>query len=261
MIGKITLFILALATCSYGTIYHPVNPNSEKQYFFLTFPRSGTNLTSCYIQATTGIPIWFLNQVSSRAISNNRLGIKLDYSKKPLFRTHTTEKLQGLNTNGNKLLFVLRNYRECIHRRVTTYDTNESFKNLFLSNEEVVQQYIENLTAYDAWDPLNRLMIFYEDLISNPVKEVAKILTFLEEPFPDFLDEGFLAAVSKKTLESYHQQHIGTGGSHSKGKDPDYHSKQLPIEYIHEIDAAMEATVPTLWEKYLKRYQFSENLP
>ena len=157
-----------LAMLLIGAIYghdhvlHSINPDVGGHHFLLTFPRSGTNLTCCYIQAATGKPIWFLNQATSDLLSNNRLQLRLDPSKSPLFREHIFEMLNGLNKKGNKLLFVLRNYKECIHRRVKSFNTNNEFKNLFINRDPVVEQYIGNLSTYDQWDPAHRLLIYYK---------------------------------------------------------------------------------------------------
>ncbi len=239
----------------FSALPHPVSLAEMNQQFLLTFPRSGTNLASCYIQAATNKPIWFMDQINRSVTSNNRLGISLDYSKLPLFRTHHAEKLDGMNKNGNKLLFILRNYRECIHRRVLSYNSAEEYRDLFLQNKEVVKHYIANLSLYDQWEPEHRLLIRYEDLLANPVEQVAKMVAFLGEIMPDFLNEEYLRMVSEQTLDSYHEQHISTGGSHSKGKDLDYHSKQIPMPYIQDIDAAIQAHYPHLWEPYLKQYK------
>ncbi len=237
----------------------PFDPNEGGQHFLLTFPRSGTNIASCYVQSIAKKPIWFIDQPKPYCHANNRLNLQLDYSKTPIYRSHEAEPLQGLNKQGNKLLFLLRNYKECVHRKNHMkngkHPSNEEFKNLFVDTHPSVKNYIDNLTTYDHWDPANRLLIFYEDLIANPLEQVEKILAFFGEPIPEFVNEEFLQSVSGEALEDYHEQHRKTGGSHSKGKDLEFHSKQIPTEYLVEIDERMETQYPHLWEAYLNRYK------
>jgi len=221
--------------------------------FLLTFPRSGTNLISCYLQALTGKPIHWIKQ-NDRRTSDNRIHVPINYSKLVLWRDHGKHDLLIFNKNQNKLLFVLRNYKECISRHMASKEaiTPEQLELAFLMKSDLVLQYINNIKMYDNWDPENRLLINYEDLISNPVSEMRKVLEFFDEPVRSHrLNSEFLAAASKRALRSYQAQH----GSHSKGKDTLYHSKKLPNEVLLSVDSEIEASWPDLWEKYLMRYQ------
>ena len=134
------------------------------------------------------------------------------------------------------------------------YNTDKEFKNLFLKRNPVVERYIENLHTYDQWDPANRQLIFYEDLVTNPLEQVKKILAFFDEPIPDSLTEEFSQSITRAALAAYDQEFTSTGGSHSKGTNLEYHSKQVPKKYLLEIDAAMERFYPRYWELYLMRY-------
>lgn len=216
----------------------------------LTFPRSGTNLISCYIQAITRMPIRW----SPKSPAINRLNLKLDHYKDTLVRYHKGYKIEKLNKNGNKLIFILRNYKEAIHR-ASNVDDPDKFKNLFVDDSPVFQQYIKNIKVFHHWDKSNRLIIYYENLIVKPLPEVRRVLKFLGEEEPENLTEDFLKDVAKKALESYHQQHIGTGGAQSKGTDLLYHSKKMPTNCLIEIDKWIEMNFPNIWKAYLQRYQ------
>ncbi len=259
---RICLAAILLSCAGYGLYRYtnrplltPFAPEKTDQHFLLTFPRSGTNLTSCYIQALARKPIWFMDQHAPHRRANNRLDLKLDYTKTPLYRSHFHMPLKGMNKNGNKLLLILRNYKECIHRENTKIHSNEEFRDLFVKEEQIVKTYLNNLAMYDSWDPANRLLIYYEDLIKTPVEQTKRILSFFDEPIPDFLTDDFLRSISGSTLESYHAQHKKSGGSHSKGKDLEFHSKQIPNEYLVEIDQKMESLSANLWDTYLKKYK------
>jgi len=245
-----------------GPPNRPFNREETGQNFLLTFPRSGTNLVSCYIQGLTQRPIWLIDQKSSPHLANNRLSLSLDYSKTPIYRSHKGDRFEGLNKSGNKLILIVRNYKECIHRESSyqsdekfVYRSDEEFANFFLKMEPIVKNYIKNLATYDQWDPQNRLLIFYEDLMTSPLEQVTRILSFFGEPIPPYLTGEFLQSIGDQTLESYHSQHKKTGGSHTKGKDLKFHSNQISPSVLVEIDAAMKQANPHLWETYLNRYQ------
>jgi hypothetical protein len=232
----------------------PFNPNASEQRFLLTFPKSGTNIISGYIQAIIKNPIQFIDSSNNQAVACNRMFLTLDFSKPVIYRTHHVHQLAGLNINGNKLLMILRNYKECIHRHAKEYKTVDEFKNLFIYYAPIVQRYFNTLSFFDSWDPNNRLLIYYEDLIANPLPEIVKVLTFFGESIPADLTEDFLRQARDKILDSYHQNHINSGGSHSKGADPRYHSKQIPLDFLLEIDRAVITQYPFLFQKYLLKY-------
>ncbi len=226
--------------------------------FLLTYPRSGTNLMSCYIQSLTAQPIHWIEQPDAR-ISDNRLGIPLDYTKTIIYRDHGQLNLSAWNKNQNQLLLVVRNYKESLHRANILFLKNpKDFLALFIQPSAALEDYTRNLMTYHNWDPAYRLLVYYEDLIQNPVEEMCRVLDFFGEEVPDFLTTEYLKEVSLQALESYHIQHLPSGGSHSKGEDLEYHTKQLPEEIVQTIDACMEQKYPLLWQQYLKRYASSK---
>lgn len=233
----------------------PFNPNGSNQFLLLTYPRSGTNLTSCYVQALTGRPIRWIDQ-KGPTITDNRLGLEIDFSKPVLFRDHGEYPILTLHKNSNKLLFLLRNYREAIRRQQIANKSTQEFYSLFSQNELIVRRYFNNLKTYDAWDRKNSLIIYYEDLLTDPVTEMRKVLDFFGEEIPPTLTVEFLHDISQRTLESYHEQHIDDGGSQSRGADLEFHTKQMPKETVAKVDEFVRKTYPRLWNRYLKRYEY-----
>ena len=230
-------------------------PFASGQHFLLTYARSGTNLTSCYLQYLTGKPIKFLFDKST-FLAENRLKVPLDYSKSILYRTHYPKDLKKINNRTNKLLYILRNCKECLYRHnYKEFGSPEEFRDLFTQNDVIVKEYMEGLEIFDNWEPSMRLMIHYEDLLTDPLNTVATVLAFFDEPIPANLSVELLKEISAKTLASYDKQHKNVGGSHSKGEDLFYHTRKLPLDILREIDAAIESKYPALWNNYLKRYQ------
>jgi hypothetical protein len=225
------------------------------QHFLLTYARSGTNLTSCYLQYLTGKPIKFLFDENT-FLAENRLNIPLDYSKPILYRTHYAKDMKKIDNRNNKLLYVLRNFKECILRHnYLQIKSSEEFQNLFKKNDVIVRDYMKGLEIYNDWEPSMRLLVHYEDLLTDPVSTMAQILAFFEEPIPAHLTAASLKEINAKTLASYHKQHKNVGGSHSKGEDLLYHTRDFPLDVLRDIDASVESNYPVLWTNYLKKYQ------
>jgi Sulfotransferase domain len=248
--GYLLLFITALLQAETPFLKRADAPLASGQHFMLSYARSGTNLTSCYLQYLTGKPIKFLFD-DDVFLSENRLDLPIDHSKPILYRTHYSQDLTKIDKQSNKLLYILRNYKEAIlrhnHKQIAS---PEAFRELFKKNKAIVTDYMHGLKIYDAWDPSMRLLIHYEDLLTDPVHTMAQVLAFFEEPIPAHLSVELLKEVSARALSSYGKQH----GSHSKGEDLFYHTRNIPLDLLKEIDAAVEKIYPALWNQYLKRY-------
>jgi len=230
-------------------------PFVSGQHFLLTYARAGTNLTSCYLQYLTGKPIKFFF-LEINLLAENRLKIPIDYSKPILYRTHDPKDLRNINRRTNKLLYVLRNYKESLYRHNhDKFKSPEEFEIQFTKDKVMVREYMEGLEVFDSWDPHLRLMIHYEDLLTDPMSVIKTVLSFFDEPIPENLTEDLLEEISSKALDSYHKQHKNTGGSHSKGEDFFYHTRSLPVKTLRAIDAAVKDNYPELWNKYLSKYK------
>lgn len=251
LIIRSLIFFLFFFQCLQANYFDPDRGN----HFLLTTPHSGTNLTYCYLQALIGKPVYRLN-LDQSLFEKNPLNSSLDFSKKPLFRSHDGRFLAKFNQNKSKLLFLLRDYKENLYRN--TFPgllSNEEFKDLFLNNHSKFILYITNLTTYDQWDPNYRLLIYYEDLITNPEKEVRKIIEFFDESVSDFLNPELLKKVTFDVLSYYNKRYEPSGGSHSGGKALKYHSRKVLISVLQEIDNYIAIQYPDFWLKYLNRYQ------
>ncbi len=249
------VFILFLGFSVPGLSADAIDPNASGVEFLMSYPRCGTNLLTAYIQEFTAKPVGVAVGTIS-PLATNRLQIALNPAKKTLYRGHHGIELKPWNKNGNKLICIVRNYRECISREHRKKSTDKLLHEAFHKNP-TFQHYMDNLRVFDEWDQNNRLLIYYEDLILHPVQEVKRVLAFLGEDSPENLTEDRLSQISEKTLGSYHIQHIRSGGSHSKGKDLLHHSKNMSPRQLKRWDEVMKKLSPALWDSYLKRYEYN----
>lgn len=228
--------------------------NSE---FLLTFPISGTNLTIGSIQAITRKPVLLIKKqwrVSHPGV--NRLELDLNFDKLVLYRTHIGGGFfDKINQDKNKLLVVLRNYKECIPR-ACQYSEAE-FKHAVLSEEGGFCHYIRNLRCFDRWkNPDTKLLIYYEDLILDLRGNVEKILQFLGEDITQ-MDQVFEDEKSfrEKLIQLYRKQCPVKDAWSSGGDKLIYHSRNFKNESLIEMDVHIQKNYPNLWKKYLKRYK------
>ena len=233
------------------------NPRSvENTDVFLSFMRTGTNWLFTCIQALTNKPLYYVEHASKGQYGIrkgiNHLKINLDEAKKPLYHSHITDLVNQL-PRSNRLLLIIRNYKEVFIRRVR--DNPEDFSQLIKRNKQF-RVYCSYLNVYEKWDPQNRLLIYYEDLIQKPAETLKAVLNFLgenDDKLKHFMEN--FETYRQKTVQSYHRVQSSRGGSMSKGQDVLYHSRQVPTDLLKKTDAKMKKDYPHLWDSHLKRYE------
>jgi hypothetical protein len=205
------------------------------------YPRSGNNFTRYII----------------RHIANKEVGY-----------AHGNQEAFWTNPKIGPRIFVLRNYKECIPRHLA-----------FKTFERIIDQlqdlnsidylgknwkdwkgriigpgmrtdYISLIRYYDEY-PDKKMMIYYEDLITDTSTEVRRINDFLNSVgmpsnCTEFLDD--LKNHAKTSRKQYHEPCF------SGGDKVLYHSKEIPEEDRKKVDEYLKAKFPEIFEKYLKRY-------
>lgn len=234
---------------------------------FLSSKRSGTNLISGSLIAITRKPVSWLqwgNRVFETGSklrehpSYNRLGLPLVSQEPLMYRTHDDfEKLRKIPSHANRLIFVTRNPKELIFRKFSLQNSNYDAPDLSLI-DEFLNSYIEAFAIYDAWEPQNRYLVFYEDFIRDGDQILLSLLDFMgEKPlfFEDYQmhKEEYL----NDLLDSYKAQHEKNRGGASSEDGPKeiYYTKTAPVEALLQIDACIEKRAPLIWERYLKRFR------
>lgn len=237
---------------------------SKDCVFFLSTPRSGTNLVSSYLSAITRKPIvWFngKNTTSEKKSTNlfyNRLKLPLVSLNPLMYRTHGEfAALSQIPSNQNKLIFMIRNPKELLFRSFqnsspTTENPEPSFVENFLNS------YLKIFKMYESWLPENRFLIYYEDFIRNDISILLNILQFINEA-PLYWNDFILnkQRYTEKILQSYQKEHAKTSGGISSQSGPIeiYYTKNTPTELLRSIDEYIEKKEPWIWENYLKRFQ------
>jgi hypothetical protein len=108
-----------------------------------------------------------------------------------------------------------------------------------------------NLAQFDTWRNDRKLLVYYEDLMTNPQATIAKVVKFIKEPLSKVKD--FIASLDfhkERCLTYYRARH----GSITEGKDLTYHTDHLSKDEVQILYHHIKATNPSLWNKYLSRY-------
>ena len=111
-------------------------------------------------------------------------GFEVDCQKAPIEKVHTkneVDKSYG-DERHDLLILIVRNPKESLIRHNGSKITfNFLTEQGSMTNPGMPKVYFENLMVYDSWNPNNRLLVYYEDLITKPKETLTQILLFLDE--------------------------------------------------------------------------------
>jgi hypothetical protein len=194
----------------------------------ISYPRSGSNWVNFCIEhilrissigSTKEYKIWC------------RSNVKEFIEGYELIKSHT------FNFEMDKLVFVIRDYKECISRDTKT----ESLI------ERSLPRYIDLLKMYDVYDK-PKIIVYYEDLITKSEYEITKFCRFIKEPSREIIEDFFFK------FEDYRQQSLSKYSNFTNGLVVKSHSNLLSDGFKKHLDCIVKKE-KELFERYLKRYE------
>ncbi|MEM9219267.1 MAG: sulfotransferase domain-containing protein [Cyanobacteria bacterium P01_F01_bin.150] len=224
----------------------------------VSYSRSGMNWLRYSMEYLTNIPTpgckRLLGQTYGDILESSQKEA-LDYKKSFLFdRAH---KGYTRASRYPVLVLLLRNYKECLIRQNPEEWENSANVIDFLESTTSLQPpfwYIENIKAFDQFSD-NKFLIYYEDMISNPIQTFGQFIDFLgisysDEKLKEF--ESNLAFHRKASVGLYEtNQESLTGGEAGKLL---HHSRKLSSSERIGFDEYYRDNHLHLYRKYLKRY-------
>ena len=147
------------------------------------------------------------------------------------------KKHEVYEDKNSRLIFLLRNYRECIFRNMVPCTTER------LQNGS--QHYIRCLKFFDEFDG-DKLLVYYEDLIVTPRPQLIEIAKFLNvNSYSEFF----------KNFDQHRRNSIKIypGKSQTGGSlDFNFHTKKRRASLIKIIEDNIRKS--NLYDRYLVRY-------
>jgi hypothetical protein len=144
----------------------------------LSYPRSGNHLVRFFIELLTELPTkgCIGNQKIDKCIYQNKFKIDIPFninknydSSKCFTKFHFIDKLD--NYNNNLLIFIIRNPKEVLLRH-----------NNFKYNEDSFNKYFYDIDYYLDFKG-NKLLLYYEDLITNKKEFIINLYNFLKNNY------------------------------------------------------------------------------
>jgi len=212
----------------------------------ITYSRSGTNWLRYVIELLTGQP----------TPGHQRLHGGEDFA---IDRAHQGYRVAS---EYQRIVLVVRNYKESLIRHyIDQWQAGRDGAQRmdvtgFLddrSGPQPPEWFIENIRAYDGFQG-DRLLLYYEDLMTDPQAELLRLIEFLDLP-REGVDDLFanLDEHRRRSVELYRQnQESYTEGAADK---LNHHSEALLSEDEQRaFDRYYAERHPQLFERYLKRY-------
>ncbi len=230
--------------------------------YLLSYPRSGnTWLRYCLEFLTKRPTIWlWINGFGEKPRYDYPLGytfdLAIDANKPCIWKVHCQAQMKAagkFNSQKEILILIIRNFKEALIRQLGKSAIEQILTGKMTNRDYPPSVYFDNLKLYDQWNPNNRFLVYYEDLIANPKDCFEKIVSFLGED-PIYIDQ-FLAMydVHKKNAIAVY------GGSHTQGKYAIWHSEKISPDTRKKMDDIIAKKYPYLWETYLKE-RYSEEI-
>ena len=227
--------------------------NNNPKTFLLSYTRSGSTWL------TRSISTMHQNQLASYIdeFQRHSRDYQIDLLSSPphhFIKVHNplVVKSQSKGSENNNLIVIVRNYFECMISSTGNFEC--ALRDLLktkIPDHFNVHDYFNILKMYDSWDPNHRILIYYEDLITNFYSEMKRVVDFLQTPLKNL--ENFMNNYEKHRLtqlQSYDKQHQ----LKSDGKDLLFHSRDIPLSKLKAMEFYIKNRYPFLWEKYLSRY-------
>ncbi len=163
-----------------------------------------------------------------------------------------------------KLILIIRNYKECLPRhliyrnKASLIKKGELFGLDILINKSTtlppyfgsIESYMHNIKVYDNWNS-DKILISYEELITDPKKTLKRIHNFFKEKRED----GFVKFMTN--YQKHKETSVNEYGDRSwtKGNAPICHSRNCSSQERVKIDDYIKSINNDLYQKYLSQYR------
>lgn len=233
------------------------NGSTIDETFLLSCPRSGNTWLRYCLEFLTKKPtaagcldektlsIKKSNQIIDHPLSDF-FPLGANTKALPIIKAHGY--IRRMDLQQDTLIFLIRNYKELIFRRFALKIVKESFDDY---KTKTLNTYFGCLKLYDNWNPDNRIIIYYEDLITHPQRTLKTLLDFLHVE-PTYLD-------SLMQNYEYHKNccikfYNGPADSTSKASSIKFHTKNISLKTLLGYDQLVQKINEDLSQKYLTRY-------
>lgn len=217
---------------------YPKNP----QYILASYPRSANHWLRYIIEYLSKQPTLGegnRNRDTKDPPVFKRLGME-DYYVTTEAIAVKRHRVRDEDDRSKKMIFVVRDYREVIFRHF-----NQPFSLFRMRKlEKHIGMYLSLIQRYHGW-PSDKLMIRYEDLITDPERTISTIA--------QFIGKAESLSCLLENLKQHQQRCVSMydhcKGSHTKGKSTNHHSNQYGTAWKCYLDWRIQSAYESLFNR------------
>lgn len=149
-----------------------------------SFPRSGNTFFRNVLYEVYGIPSSTYHQDPDRDLDNN-------FASFPVIKTHALPKHLPKNLRDAKSVYIVRDGRDSLvsiahHRKDIVAPGSDFYVNLLLATLAIQESYFGGWSRnVEEWTQKADIVIRFEDLIVDPIREVEKLRSIIDLPQPN----------------------------------------------------------------------------
>ena len=225
---------------------------SKPTVFQLSYSGSGSHLLNLYVAKllNTDIHILGSNGIKPYSKYNELFQLTHNPDAPRYFRTHTSRPIHIMTDRESKLIFVLRDYKECFFHQMHNEQFSRGTENQIARFPKNMEEYFQLLQFYHDYKG-KKLLVHYESLLQDPLSEIARVATFLDKDEVDI--PSFVREIDqlKKTIYKLYP-----GTSRSRGKSATYHQDAFRKPMLmRRMETKVAEKYPKLHRLYLCRYK------
>lgn len=230
-----------------------------KDSFVLLSPQiSGTHLSLLNIYVCTERPAYLIRS-GGNIVPYNFMGIRNYSDTKPHFHTHFIHQVDKIDPQSNKLILILRNYKEWFLRYHQGYRFSCKQETLdpldVIHDPFLMRLYYGYLKKFHAWPENARHIVHYEDLCNNPQETLQELARFLGVEREMAENDFKKLETMKPKLKKFYDHHMAYyGGSRSDRTGKPFYTRDIDSEELEKVDQEMKEMHPKLFKAYLTRY-------
>ncbi|MBI5273686.1 MAG: hypothetical protein HY860_01365 [Chlamydiales bacterium] len=220
----------------------------------LSFSGSGSHLFNLYIAQLLDTDINVRNKKGEYKYTRLNQYFQLSYNPNypPFYRTHFIETIKTQNPDDILLILLLRDYKECFFHQIKNgqilFGRYKINRHISIFNE-TMKQYFKDLNFFHQWQGENKIIIYYEDLITTPSIALAELAQHLQMDATQL--ENCIEKVNQIKNDVFK---IYPGAAPSRGKDIHFHAKKHNKELMKVFDLVVQQSYDEFCQTYLKRY-------
>ena len=218
----------------------------------LSYPRSGSHwLSYCIAQA--------FNVEILEAAKGKCVRAPFPYPSEPkasFIKRHGHESNFWTKEIGGPCLLILRNPLECIPRHLDSKRDEAILGSMSGKDLKALENATDYITILEYYDKLKSCkgIVYYEDLIQNPVDTIKSLSNFFSAAFSLDYSGSFednLSILTEKSLNFYNT----FNKSQTMGKHITFHSRNLNTGTVDLVWHHLDSNFRLLTKKYLEKYR------